>query len=134
MLVYADDLVITAPNKGAVSADRGGRQRTHACFVTCFVCAQAQRIKSRGSKISQSIRRIPCQHRLLLTGTPLQNNVHELWSLLNFLFPLAFTSSEPFDDCFDLEKNSVDVAMLQQVQSCCACVRTVPLMKTEPQP
>ena len=26
-------------------------------------------------------------HRLLLTGTPLQNNMHELWSLLNILFP-----------------------------------------------
>jgi len=38
----------------------------------------------------------------LLTGTPLQNNIHELWSLLNFLLPDIFSSSEDFDEWFDL--------------------------------
>jgi SWI/SNF-related matrix-associated actin-dependent regulator of chromatin subfamily A member 5 len=38
----------------------------------------------------------------LLTGTPLQNNLHELWSLLNFLLPDIFSSSEDFDEWFDL--------------------------------
>jgi SWI/SNF-related matrix-associated actin-dependent regulator of chromatin subfamily A member 5 len=37
-----------------------------------------------------------------LTGTPLQNNIHELWSLLNFLLPDIFSSSEDFDEWFDL--------------------------------
>ena len=73
---------------------------------------EAQKIKSRTSKISQALRRVPCQHRLLLTGTPLQNNVHELWSLLNFVFPLHFTSAECFDQCFDLGQNVVDVGKL----------------------
>jgi SNF2 family DNA or RNA helicase len=34
------------------------------------------------------------KHRLLLTGTPLQNNLHELWALLNFLLPDIFASAE----------------------------------------
>jgi SNF2 family DNA or RNA helicase len=38
---------------------------------------------------------------LLLTGTPLQNNLHELWSLLNFLLPEIFSSSEIFDIWFN---------------------------------
>jgi SWI/SNF-related matrix-associated actin-dependent regulator of chromatin subfamily A member 5 len=38
----------------------------------------------------------------LLTGTPLQNNLHELWSLLNFLLPSIFSSSDDFDEWFDL--------------------------------
>jgi len=37
-----------------------------------------------------------------LTGTPLQNNIHELWSLLNFLLPDIFGSAEDFDEWFDL--------------------------------
>ena len=42
------------------------------------------------------------KYRLLLTGTPLQNNLHELWSLMNFLLPEIFSSSDDFDDWFDL--------------------------------
>ena len=42
------------------------------------------------------------QHVLLLTGTPLQNNLHELYALLNFLYPDVFTDSSPFDNAFDL--------------------------------
>lgn len=38
-----------------------------------------------------------------MTGTPLQNNLHELWSLLNFLLPEIFTSSSDFDEWFNLD-------------------------------
>eukprot|EP00826_Nyctotherus_ovalis_P044375 TRINITY_DN4788_c0_g3_i4.p1 TRINITY_DN4788_c0_g3~~TRINITY_DN4788_c0_g3_i4.p1 ORF type:complete len:973 (+),score=385.78 TRINITY_DN4788_c0_g3_i4:76-2994(+) len=40
-------------------------------------------------------------HRLLLTGTPLQNNLTELWALLNFLLPKIFASSEDFERWFN---------------------------------
>jgi SWI/SNF-related matrix-associated actin-dependent regulator of chromatin subfamily A member 5 len=43
-----------------------------------------------------------------LTGTPLQNNLHELWALLNFLLPDIFSSSEQFDEWFDLEIDDED--------------------------
>jgi SWI/SNF-related matrix-associated actin-dependent regulator of chromatin subfamily A member 5 len=47
----------------------------------------------------------------LLTGTPLQNNLHELWSLLNFLLPSIFSSSDDFDEWFDLNnKDNVDLS------------------------
>ena len=36
-------------------------------------------------------------------STPLQNNLHELWALLNFLLPDIFSSAEQFDEWFDLE-------------------------------
>lgn len=43
-----------------------------------------------------------------MTGTPLQNNLHELWALLNFLLPDIFSSSEQFDEWFNLEIDDAD--------------------------
>jgi SWI/SNF-related matrix-associated actin-dependent regulator of chromatin subfamily A member 5 len=54
------------------------------------------------------VRTLHTQHRLLLTGTPLQNNLHELWALLNFLLPDIFSSAEQFDEWFDLEIDDDD--------------------------
>jgi SWI/SNF-related matrix-associated actin-dependent regulator of chromatin subfamily A member 5 len=46
------------------------------------------------SKLSEIVREFKTTNRLLLTGTPLQNNLHELWSLLNFLLPDVFNSAD----------------------------------------
>jgi hypothetical protein len=48
---------------------------------------EAHRIKNENSVLSQIIRLYNTKCRLLITGTPLQNNLHELWALLNFLLP-----------------------------------------------
>ena len=57
-------------------------------------------IKCRDTEISQVVRKMHFQFAMLLTGTPLQNNLTELWSLLNFLYPDVFESSAPFDEAF----------------------------------
>ena len=44
---------------------------------------------------------------VLLTGTPMQNNLHELYALLSFLHPDTFTDPEPFDNAFDLVRHKV---------------------------
>lgn len=46
------------------------------------------------SQLSEIVREFKTTNRLLLTGTPLQNNLHELWALLNFLLPDVFNSAE----------------------------------------
>merc|ERR1719290_916358 len=66
-----------------------------------MVIDEAHRIKNEESKLSLAIREIKTNNRLLLTGTPLQNNLHELWALLNFLLPDVFSSSEDFDEWFN---------------------------------
>jgi SWI/SNF-related matrix-associated actin-dependent regulator of chromatin subfamily A member 5 len=53
-----------------------------------LVIDEAHRIKNEKSKLSEIVREFKTANRLLLTGTPLQNNLHELWALLNFLLPL----------------------------------------------
>ncbi|RHY25867.1 hypothetical protein DYB32_008035 [Aphanomyces invadans] len=64
---------------------------------------EAHRIKNENSKLSQVVREFDVEHRLLITGTPLQNNLHELWALLNFLLPDVFTASEDFDSWFNVD-------------------------------
>lgn len=67
-----------------------------------IIIDEAHKIKNEDSQTSKRIRTMHSKYRLLLTGTPLQNNLHELWSLLNFLLPEIFSSSDDFDDWFDL--------------------------------
>jgi SWI/SNF-related matrix-associated actin-dependent regulator of chromatin subfamily A member 5 len=52
-----------------------------------IVFDEAHKLKNSESKIVAASRALPSERRLLLTGTPLMNNVLELWSLLNFLMP-----------------------------------------------
>jgi SNF2 family DNA or RNA helicase len=59
-----------------------------------MIIDEAHRIKNEHSKLSEFIREFSSTNRLLITGTPLQNNLHELWALLNFLLPDVFNSSE----------------------------------------
>jgi superfamily II DNA/RNA helicase len=66
-----------------------------------IVIDEAHRIKNENSVLSQVVRTFSSRNRLLITGTPLQNNLHELWALLNFLLPDVFRSSVEFDTWFE---------------------------------
>jgi len=70
---------------------------------------EAHRIKNEKSKLSVVVREFNVTNRMLITGTPLQNNLHELWALLNFLLPDVFGSSEDFDSWFDMSGDQTDV-------------------------
>lgn len=67
---------------------------------------EAHRIKNENSSLSTQVRLMNTQFRLLITGTPLQNNLHELWALLNFLLPDVFGNSEDFDKWFSVTGDS----------------------------
>ena len=70
-----------------------------------YICIdEAHRIKNDKSNLSVIVRGFHSKNRLLITGTPLQNNLHELWALLNFLVPDVFNSDEDFTDLFDVNK------------------------------
>jgi SWI/SNF-related matrix-associated actin-dependent regulator of chromatin subfamily A member 5 len=74
-------------------------------FLTKFhwrylIIDEAHRIKNENSQLAVVVRMFKTQARLLITGTPLQNNLHELWALLNFLLPDVFNSSEDFEKWF----------------------------------
>lgn len=71
-----------------------------------IVIDEAHRIKNEESLLSQVIREFNSRNRLLITGTPLQNNMHELWALLNFLLPDVFSSSDAFDNWFSQQSGA----------------------------
>ena len=73
-----------------------------------LIIDEAHRLKNEASAFSQTIRGFETKYRLLLTGTPLQNSLHELWALLNFLVPDVFESSEQFDEWFNLDIDDND--------------------------
>ncbi|ORX38663.1 hypothetical protein BD324DRAFT_645173 [Kockovaella imperatae] len=57
-------------------------------------------IKNAKTKLSAAVKKLKAQHRLLLSGTPIQNNVLELWSLFDFLMPGFLGSERVFNDRF----------------------------------
>ncbi|CAH8676514.1 choline dehydrogenase 6 [Schistosoma haematobium] len=60
------------------------------------VIDEAHRLKNKKCKLGEGLRYLDLDHRVLLTGTPLQNNVEELFGLLNFLEPEKFNCSATF--------------------------------------
>lgn len=81
-----------------------------------LIVDEAHKIKNEDSQISQRLRQLHSRYRLLLTGTPLQNNLHELWSLLNFLLPEIFKSSSDFDEWFNLSGTKEDGTELTEAE------------------
>ena len=87
-----------------------------------LVVDEAHRLKGVSSKLLESLHQIlplgvmtfGSQHRLLMTGTPLQNNTKELWSLLNFIEPGKFPSLENFQETYEGMDSEYQVRSLQQ--------------------
>lgn len=78
-----------------------------------IVVDEAHRIKNEESMLSQIIRVFESRNRLLVTGTPLQNNLHELWALLNFILPDVFSDSQVFDEWFEGQGGDQDAVIKQ---------------------
>ncbi|EKX32516.1 hypothetical protein GUITHDRAFT_158980 [Guillardia theta CCMP2712] len=77
---------------------------------------EAHRIKNEDSQLAQVARELKTCGRLLITGTPLQNNVHELWALLNFVLPDEFHSSQDFENLFRLDSTTDAAAVTVNLQ------------------
>ncbi|EFN82007.1 Lymphoid-specific helicase [Harpegnathos saltator] len=66
-----------------------------------IIIDEGQRVKNHKCFLLKALKSINSMNRLLLTGTPLQNNLAELWSLLNFLLPEIFDDLAVFESWFD---------------------------------
>ncbi len=79
------------------------RDKSHLAGINWefIIIDEGHRLKNFDSKLFRELRTFTSATRLLITGTPLQNNLKELWSLLNFLLPQIFTNWEAFESWFD---------------------------------
>ena len=59
---------------------------------------EAHRLKNKDGKALAMLHALDIKHKLALTGTPLQNNVGELWSVLNLLDPARFGDADDFEE------------------------------------
>lgn len=67
-----------------------------------MIVDEGHRMKNANSKLSSTLTQYyTTRYRLILTGTPLQNNLPELWALLNFVLPTIFKSVKSFDEWFN---------------------------------
>lgn len=61
---------------------------------------EGHRLKNEQSRLTAALATLRTRARFLLTGTPLQNRLGELWALLNFILPSVFSCSDSFDAWF----------------------------------
>lgn len=81
-----------------VLKDRAALSKINWEFI---IIDEGHRMKNFDSKLFRELKAFTSATRLLITGTPLQNNLKELWSLLNFLLPKIFRDWEAFESWFD---------------------------------
>lgn len=103
------DVLITSYEM--VIKEKGSLKRIAWQYI---IIDEAHRIKNEQSALSQIIRLFYSKNRLLITGTPLQNNLHELWALLNFLLPDVFGDSTVFDEWFEQNNSDEDQEIVVQ--------------------
>ncbi|KAI0017005.1 hypothetical protein F4780DRAFT_630132 [Xylariomycetidae sp. FL0641] len=83
-----------------------------------MILDEAQAIKSSQSSRWKCLLGFHCRNRLLLTGTPIQNNMQELWALLHFIMPSLFDSHDEFSEWFskDIESHAQSNTTLNEDQ------------------
>ena len=88
-------------------------------FVWKYVVLdEGHKIKNDLSLISKALQGLGAEYRLILTGTPLQNNLQELWALLHWLYPEVFTekTAEIFKESFNLTKGQVSTKVMDDAR------------------
>jgi superfamily II DNA or RNA helicase len=121
-------LDLTGPDR----AEKFGRRKEYDLLVTSYailrrdieqyradefslvILDEAQHIKNRGSQNAQSAKALRARHRLILTGTPLENSVLDLWSLYDFLLPGYLGTAADFRERYETPLTKEPVPKLME--------------------
>ncbi|KAL8694827.1 MAG: hypothetical protein Q9218_000586 [Villophora microphyllina] len=108
------DIVVTTYE--CFQADQAWFKRA---FIWSYVILdEGHRIKNDKSLIAKSLQALSAEHRLILTGTPLHNDMLELWALLHWLYPEVFTETTAvsFKEAFNLTKGTVSTNFMDSAR------------------
>jgi SNF2 family DNA or RNA helicase len=78
-----------------------------------IVVDEAHRLKNAQSRLFKALKLFQTDHRLLMTGTPIQNDIGELWTLLNVIEPNVFASIHTFQEQYGVLEKNEQVKQLQ---------------------
>ncbi len=102
--IAASDIVVTS-----YALIRRDAERYREFEFDTVVLDEAQHIKNRQTQNAQAVKAVKAQHRIVLTGTPLENSVLDLWSIFDFLMPGYLGAAKDFRERYELpitkEKN-----------------------------
>lgn len=100
-----------------------------------IIVDEAHRLKNDESLLSKHLRTFNTDLKMLMTGTPLQNNLRELWSLMNFILPELFNDPELFENYAkkdeDLSEEEVEKKNLELITSLHRILRPFMLKRTK---
>ncbi len=82
-----------------------------------LIVDEGHRLKNMNCLLIKILKSLNSLNRLILTGTPLQNNLNELWSLLNFILPDVFQDLNIFQQWFDFSKSNINSKKKDQNQN-----------------
>ena len=105
--IPAADLVVTS-----YALIRRDAEKYRALEFDTVVLDEAQHIKNRQTQNAQAVKAIRAQNRLVLTGTPLENSVLDLWSIFDFLMPGYLGTAKDFRERYEIpitREKSADV-------------------------
>ncbi|KAL8712991.1 MAG: hypothetical protein Q9220_002851 [cf. Caloplaca sp. 1 TL-2023] len=94
-------------------------------FVWRYVILdEGHKIKNEKSQIARALQSLSAEYRLILTGTPLHNDMLELWALLHWLYPEVFTenTAASFKEAFDLSKGAVSKPFMERAARLLECI------------
>jgi len=108
----ASNMPVVITSYEIVMRDRVYLSKYHWAYI---IIDEGHRIKNMDCQLLRELQSYTSANRLLITGTPLQNNLDELWSLLHFLMPDIFDSVELFREWFDFG-NDIAAGALERQQ------------------
>ena len=73
----------------------------HKFSFRAVILDEAQFIKNPGAQVTQSVKQLKCEHKIALTGTPLENRLLDLWSIVDFIQPGYLGNQDQFLDTYE---------------------------------
>ena len=116
---FAPDMKVLVLESGAARHNLRKRIPQHDLIVTNYsllrrdlealqkfafravILDEAQFIKNPGAQVTQSVKQLQAEHRLALTGTPLENRLLDLWSIVDFIQPGYLGTQEKFTETYE---------------------------------